>query len=110
MYISPTKPESRVTAVLVGIEGELVGKLYAISDNENKLGRAETCGIILMSPTISREHANIVHQDGVFAVIPLSDKNRTFLNDEVVDGCEISDGDKLRMGRSTFRFRTVEGP
>ena len=32
------------------------------------------------------------------------------LNDEVVDGCEIADGDKLRMGRSTFRFRTIEGP
>ncbi len=110
MYISPAKPGGHVAAVLVGIEGELVGKLYAITNDETKLGRAETCDVILMSPTISREHANIVHQDGVFAILPLSDKNHTYLNDEVVDGCEIADGDKLRMGRSTFRFRTVEGP
>lgn len=110
MYFAAPKADSPVTAVLVGIEGELLGKLYALTDGENKLGRAETCEIVLMSPTISREHANIVHQDGVFAIIPLSDKNRTYLNDEVVEGCELSDGDKLRMGRTTFRFRTIEGP
>jgi pSer/pThr/pTyr-binding forkhead associated (FHA) protein len=110
MYFAAPKADSPVTAVLVGIEGELLGKLYALTNGENKLGRAETCEIVLMSPTISREHANIVHQDGVFAIIPLSDKNRTYLNDEVVEGCELSDGDKLRMGRTTFRFRTIEGP
>ena len=52
----------------------------------------------------------IVHQEGVFAIVPLSEKNRTYVNDREVDGAELSDGDTIRLGHTTFRFRSIEGP
>ena len=106
----PVYQKKQVTAVLVAIEGELEGTLHALYDGENKLGRADSCDVVLASKWISREHAMLVHQDGVFAVVPLSDKNHTYVNDHEVDGAEMNDGDCLRLGHTTFRFRTVDGP
>jgi predicted component of type VI protein secretion system len=100
--------------VLVGIDGKLDGEIYRLYAGDNKLGRGQDCDLHLLDPQISREHATVIHEDGVFAVLPLSDKNPVFINDErVEDGCELSDGDKLRLGNpgsSSFRFRSIQGP
>ena len=98
-----------VIAVLVVIDGDLKGDVLKLYDGENKLGRAEANDVVLASKWISREHAMIVHQEDVFAIVPLTEKNRTYVNDREVDGAELSDGDVIRLGHSTFRFRSVEG-
>ena len=102
-------PLPRVTGVLVAIDGDLAGVMCAIRDGETKLGRSESCDVVLSSMKISREHVHIVHQDGVFAILALSQRNPTYVNGEAIEGCELSDGDSVRMGRTTFRFRTIEG-
>ena len=98
-----------VVGVVVVIDGELKGQLFPVMDGENKLGRATDCDIVLASKWISREHAMVVHNEGVFAIVPLTEKNRTYVNDREVDGSELADGDSIRLGRSTFRFRSIEG-
>lgn len=109
-YITAPKLDSGpVAGVLVGIEGELEGEVYKIRPGENKLGRSESCDVVLPSVKISREHATIFHEEGIFGIAPLSDKNATFVNDEPIEASELSDGDVIRMGSSTFRFRTIEG-
>jgi pSer/pThr/pTyr-binding forkhead associated (FHA) protein len=101
--------KDEVSAVLVTIDGDLKGDVFKLFDGENKLGRAEASDIVLPSKWISREHAMIVHQEGIFAIVPLTEKNRTYVNDREVDGAELSDGDTIRLGHTTFRFRSVEG-
>ncbi len=98
-----------VAGVIVAIDGELKGEVFPLFDGENKLGRAEASDIVLASKWISREHAMIVHQEGVFAIVPLTERNRTYVNDREVDGAELSDGDTIRLGHTTFRFRCIEG-
>jgi pSer/pThr/pTyr-binding forkhead associated (FHA) protein len=98
-----------VTAVLVVIDGELEGEVYRLRKGENKLGRAQTCDVVLPSVKISREHATVICEEGLFAIAPLSEKNPTTVNDVVTEGSELSDGDLVCMGKSTFRFRTIEG-
>jgi len=98
-----------VTGVLVAIDGELKGEVFPLFDGENKLGRAEASDLVLASKWISREHAMIVHQEGVFAIVPLTERNRTYVNDREVDGAELADGDTIRLGHTTFRFRCIEG-
>lgn len=97
----------RVVGVLVAVDGELEGSIYAVRDGENKLGRSSSCEIEMASKKISREHAKVVHQDGVFAIMPLSDQNPTILNDEATEGSELNDGDFVRVGRTTLRFRSI---
>lgn len=104
-----TFKNDEVRGVLVAIDGELKGETFRILDGENKLGRTEASDVVLSSKWISREHAMIVHQEGVFAIVPLSEKNRTYVNDREVDGAELSDGDTIRLGHTTFRFRSIEG-
>ena len=101
--------KDEVVAVVVAVDGELKGEVFALFDGENKLGRAEASDIVLQSKWISREHAMVVHQEGVFAIVPLTEKNRTYVNDREVDGAELSDGDTIRLGHTTFRFRSIEG-
>jgi pSer/pThr/pTyr-binding forkhead associated (FHA) protein len=101
--------KDEVIGVLVAIDGELKGQLFPLFDGENTLGRAQSCDIVLSSKWISREHAMVVHQEGVFAIVPLTEKNRTYVNDREVDGAELSDTNTLRLGRTTFRFRSIEG-
>jgi len=105
-------PETLI-GVLVGIGGQLEGEIHRVFDRDMKLGRAQDCDVKLLDPKISREHAKIVVVDAELMVVPLSDKNPVFVNDEVVEEAEqLSDGDKLQLGNpgsSVFRFRTVEG-
>lgn len=99
-----------VAGVLIGIEGKLEGEIYSVRDGENRLGRSPTAEIRVADrdETISREHALIIHRDGAFGIKPLKTDNPTWVNGEQVEGgASLSDGDRITVGRSTFRFRVV---
>ena len=96
-----------VITVLVGVEGSLEGELFAIRDGESILGRGEGCRVHLRSQRISREHAKVVHQDGIFVVQALNERNPTKVNGESTQGSELKHGDSLTLGDATFRFLSV---
>lgn len=98
---------SQVVGVLVAVEGELEGQVYKLQDGENRLGRSASCNVELPSKKISREHAKIIHQAGVFAIAPLSEQNPTLVNDEPTEGGELRDGDYVKVGRTVLRFRSI---
>jgi FHA domain-containing protein len=106
----PASARGAVCGVLIGIEGKLEGEVYKVCDGENRLGRSPTSEIRLddRDETVSREHALIIHRDGAFGIKPLKSDNPTFVNGEEVEGgTSLSDGDQIRVGRSTFRFRVA---
>ncbi len=105
----PILERSDVAAVLVAIDGDMKGEVFKLFEGDNQLGRSESNDVVLASKWISRQHAKVIHRDGVFALMPLSERNRTYLNDVAVGDCEMTDGDLLRVGHTTFRFRTIEG-
>ena len=98
-----------VKGVLIGIEGKLEGEVFKVRDGENRMGRAANAEIRLDDgdDTISREHALIIHRDGAFGIKALKPDNPTWVNDEQVEGGTLSDGDRIRVGRNTFRFRVA---
>jgi pSer/pThr/pTyr-binding forkhead associated (FHA) protein len=93
--------------VLVAVEGELDGEVFPVREGESRLGRSESCEIQLPSEWISREHSKLKFQGGRFEIAPLSDQNPTFVNQERTAGTELKDGDLVKLGRTTFRFRTI---
>jgi hypothetical protein len=106
----PAAPRGAVVAVLIGISGRLSGEVYKVHDGENRMGRLKGAEIALdgRDDTISREHAVIIHREGAFGLKPLRPDNPTWVNGEQVDeGTPLSDGDQIRVGQSTFRFRTA---
>ena len=99
-----------MVGLLVAIRGKLKDEVYKIYDGENILGRGPTTQIRIDSreDSVSREHCAIIHESGNFGIKPLKDTNPTFLNDEQVQGgAALTDGDELRTGDSTFKFRVI---
>jgi hypothetical protein len=109
----PAIDVGQLVGVLVGLAGELEGQIFKLFDGDCKLGRSESCDVVLLDPKVSREHAKILTEGGEMVIIPLSDKNPVYVNDEQVEEADqLSDGDLLRLGSpgsSIFRFRTIEG-
>ena len=106
--VGPTK--GGLVGILIVKNGKLRDEIYKIHDGENVLGRAVGAEICIDSreDSISREHCAIIHEGGHFGVKPLKDTNPTFLNDEpVTGGAALTDGDEIRTGDTTFKFRVV---
>jgi predicted component of type VI protein secretion system len=100
-----------LVGVLVATAGPLKGQAFTVSDGETRIGR-EQCDITLPDPNkrISRFHAKIVHVDGAFVIEAnpeVSKRNPTVVNDQEVDAEALCDGDVIRLGDCTFKFRTI---
>jgi pSer/pThr/pTyr-binding forkhead associated (FHA) protein len=106
-YQAALSSRAKTVGVLVAVEGELEGEVFRVPDGESRLGRSESCEIQLPSEWISREHSKLKFEGGRFEIAPLSEKNPTFVNHERTVGTELRDGDLVKLGRTTFRFRTV---
>jgi len=108
-YFSVAAPAGDLVGVLVAVAGPLKGQVYTVSDGDTRLGR-EGCEITLRSQRISRYHAKIVHVDGAFVVEAnpeVSARNPTVVNDQTIDAEALCDGDVIRLGDCTFKFRTI---
>ena len=91
------------------VAGPLKGQLYPVGDGDTRLGR-EGCELTLRSQRISRYHAKIVHVDGAFVIEAnpeVSGRNPTVLNEQTIDAEALSDGDVIRLGDCSFKFRTI---
>jgi hypothetical protein len=108
-YFSVAAPAGDLVGVLVAVAGPLKGQVYTVSDGDSRLGR-EGCEITLRSQRISRYHAKIVHIEGAFVIEAnpeVAGRNPTVLNDQEIDAEALSDGDVIRLGDCTFKFRTI---
>ncbi len=87
------------------------GEREALIDDENvfSIGRQASCTLVVLQPSVSRQHARIYCEDGVFHVEDLASSNGTYLNNNRVQSAILTDGDELRCGdmRFTFRLDTV---
>ena len=63
------------------------------------IGRRETNDLKLGGSEVSREHAEIVAQEGRYLLRDRASRYGTFVNGEAVTECELRSGDKVRLGR-----------
>jgi len=95
--------------VLTVVEGASPGKEHFFEDTIT-IGRVEGCGIILVEPGISREHARVVNDQGVYILEDLKSANGTRLNGEQIsEGEVLRDGDYITLSGTTLQFSALEG-
>jgi len=99
-------PIGQVVGVLVAVEGELEGKALPIIGGGNRLGRHPECEVCLSSEWISRHHAKIEYENGIFKIEASGDKP-TIVNSEQIERSELHDGDYITLGKTTLRFRSI---
>ena len=94
---------------VVVMDGGQKGEDFRIREGQNTLGSAPDSDIVLNDPTVSGKHASIRYKDGNFFLSDLDSSNGTFVNglDECVARIELADGDMLRLGAVTLKFKAL---
>ena len=68
------------------------------------IGRDENNNIVLPDPTISRNHARVIFENGNWAVEDLGSANGIVVRDMRLEKAFLSPGDTYSVGRTAFRF------
>lgn len=100
-------------AWLVIIEGVHAGHIFRLHSDATLIGRDPSCDIVLDDTATSRQHAKIRTVEGedkqkMFVLHDLATENGTFVNDEEIVKHELSDGDRILIGRTKLVFKQVQ--
>lgn len=81
-----------------------INEHYSI-DESLSLGRRGDNDIIIKDPYVSKDHFQIVEDEGGFFLEDLDSANGTYLNgDSIEDAVELKDGDIIKIGNIEFLF------
>lgn len=90
---------------LLIVESEAAHRQFPLKSGRVTIGRSRVCDLCIEEPSMSSEHARLVHADGAWRIINLLSTNGVFVNDEKVFSHELHDGDEIRLGRARLQFR-----
>ncbi len=101
------EPTPESLAWLVITAGPRAGDTYRLGEMTD-IGREPCCNdIVIDDPALSRQHARIRYEDGVFVIYDLASANGTLLNNQPVQRAELHNGDRLQLGQTHFAFMQV---
>lgn len=93
---------------LICLTGPNKGSAYFFSDQRIVLGRSEKADIKIQDVKTSREHAEIVVVGKDLVITDLGSQNGITVNDLKVKQHKLSDGDKIIIGQTVYKFSFVE--
>lgn len=93
-------------AWLVPLEGPQTGELLQLKGRA-MIGSGDGVTFRVLDAAISGRHAEItVDGQNRFRLNDLGSTNGTYVNDKKITSTDLVDGDNIRLGRTTFRFKT----
>lgn len=96
-----------VVGWLVALNGALKGHDFRIRDGKNVIGTAADTDIVLTDQYMSARHAVIRHEEGMFVIVDLDSTNGTYVNDQRCSKEELIDNDRVRLGRTELKFKSL---
>lgn len=90
---------------LVVNRGADAGTVLAVTRPRTMIGRQRDADIVLDDVTVSRRHAELVHQNGRTILVDGDSLNGTYVNRRPVEQVELADGDEIWIGKVRFTFR-----
>ncbi len=92
-------------AVLKVLKGASPGQIVEIGGERMILGRHPNCEVVLENGAVSRHHAQILANHGLYYIEDLRSRNGTQVNDsDIASRCELKDADTITVCDFTFRF------
>jgi len=108
MFVSGNQPvaSSYTSGALEVLEGPLAASWLQLLPAQTTLGREDDNNIVLDEDRVSRHHAVIIHEGGVFWLQDLGSANGTFVDERTrVEGRQVLiHGQRIRIGGVLFRF------
>lgn len=100
------KPKIKVVGFLV--DRKKPSRRFDVDKRTVTIGRAPGNTIVLDHPTVSRQHATIKLEDGVFRLYDLGSANGTYVADKRVrEPVALEDGMTVRFGELEFTFKRM---
>lgn len=100
------RPKECVGWVVV-LNGAQKGQDFRLVPGKNMLGTAADCDIVLTDQYMSSRHAVIRFEDGRFTLVDLDSTNGSMVNDHRISKEELIDNDRVRLGRSELKFKSL---
>ncbi len=88
------------------VQGQHGGAVAAVGP-ELSIGRRSGSSLVLDGPEVSRDHARLVKERGVYVLEDLGSTNGTFLNGRRIERARLQPGDEIRIGRATLTVRRL---
>ena len=90
---------------LIMTVGPAMGQKYELNKPKMVMGRHPGCEIVIDAGAVSRQHAQIISDEGQFYVEDMQSRNGTFVNDRRIEGRQLlRHADSLRICDLGFRF------
>jgi diguanylate cyclase (GGDEF)-like protein len=99
----PPRARSGEKAFLLCVAGPAVGETYEITKEITVIGRSGV-DVRVLDEGVSRRHAHVSQREGRAALRDLGSRNGTFLNGARITERPLTDGDKIQIGNTIFKF------
>lgn len=91
-------------AILEVVRGNLAERIHFLKPRSYTIGRARVNDLSMVEPSISKAHARIAWENGVFTVEDLGSLHGVYVNAVKVSKTELTPGSLLQMGNVTLKF------
>jgi len=92
------------TALVVRAGGGREGETFTPSGPRTLIGRSPDCDVFLDDVTVSRRHAELLHDGQHYTIRDLGSLNGTFVNRQRVESAELHDDDEVQIGKYRMTF------
>ena len=75
---------------------------------DTTIGRHPNCSLTISQPSVSRRHARLWFDQGVWFVEDLQSSNGTFVNNRRINRAQLTEGDELRCGDFLLTYGVAE--
>ena len=92
------------SALLIMQRGPSIGARFLLDTERTVAGRSVDADIFLDDVTVSRRHAEFVHEGGNFVVRDIGSLNGTYVNRNRIDSAVLRAGDEVQIGKYRMTF------
>jgi ribosomal protein S27E len=98
------QPEIDGPALVVRSGGGRAGESFEAIGDRALIGRSPECDVFLDDVTVSRRHAELTREGGVFTIRDLGSLNGTFVNKRRIESSVLEDDDEVQIGKYRMTF------
>ena len=92
---------------VVALNGGAEGQDFRLVEGKNVIGTAADCDIVLPDKYMSARHAVLRYEEGTFVLVDLDSTNGTFVNEARASKEELIDNDRVRVGQTELKFKSL---
>jgi diguanylate cyclase (GGDEF)-like protein len=106
---SNSKTQAKDRHLLIRARGAQLGHVLKLGAQPHRIGRSNECEVWLSDDGVSRKHAAITYQNGVYVIEDTQSANGTFVGGQKVERALLRDGDLIQFGpQAVFRYSIAD--